>query len=135
MGGPRPNPNKPYSRYRDAGPPQRRRRGLVVLPAECELPAPPLPTGRKWLAAEKRLWEELWSSPQATQWDDSFAASVASYVVHTVAVFRGKAAAWQATEARHLGDRLGLTPQGLAALGWALAEPHTAELIPLPGVS
>ena len=45
----------------------------------------------------------------------------------------GTASAWQATEARHLGDRLGLTPQGLAALGWALAEPDPSPLSVLPG--
>lgn len=79
------------------------------------------------------MWRELWGSPQATQWDDSYAAAVAQYVVHTVAVLAGSAAAWQATEARHLGDRLGLTPQGLAALGWALPEPQSASVTLLPG--
>ncbi len=47
---------------------------------------------------------------------------MAQFVVHSVAVIGGQASAWQAQEARHLGDRLGLTPQGLAALGWRLQE-------------
>jgi hypothetical protein len=45
------------------------------------------------------------------------------YVVHCSAVLAGTAAAWQATEARHLADRLGLTPTGLASCGWRLPEP------------
>ena len=126
MPGPRPNPAKPHSRHR-------RRGQLLVLPAECTLPPPKLPQGRRWSAAERRLWAELWGSPQASQWDDSYGAAVAQYVVHAAAVLAGSASAWQATEARHLGDRLGLTPSGLAALGWALAEPNPSPLSVLPG--
>jgi hypothetical protein len=131
MPGPRPNPAKPYSRYR-AGV-QGGRKGLRVLPSECTLPPPKLPAGRKWAAHERALWRELWSSPQATQWDDSYGPAVAQYVVHTAAVLGGSASAWQASEARHLGDRLGLTPQGLAGLGWALSEAEPAPLSVLPG--
>jgi hypothetical protein len=130
MPGPRPNPSKPYSRYRDKA---HRSRSVVVLPAECTLPAPGLPTGRRWSAPERRLWKELWGSPQASQWDDSYGPAVAQYVIHSVAVLAGSASAWQATEARHLGDRLGLTPTGLAALGWALADPDGGSLSVLPG--
>jgi hypothetical protein len=36
------------------------------------------------------------------------------------AILAGTAPGWQATEARQLGDRLGLTPQGLRALGWVI---------------
>ena len=36
------------------------------------------------------------------------------------AVLAGTAAGWQAAEARQLGDRLGLTPEGLRALGWII---------------
>lgn len=126
MPGPRPNPSKPGSRYKAS-------RAAVVLPAEgCDLPAPKLPTGRRWSAPERALWKELWSSPQATQWDDSAAVVVASYVVFTGAVMAGTAAAWQAQEARHLADRLGLTPSGLASLGWRIAERgEIADVVPL----
>jgi hypothetical protein len=111
-----PNPYLPHSRHR-------RTRELVTLPSECSLPAPKLPAGRKWSAPERALWSELWSSPQASQWDDSYAPAVAQYVVHSCAVLGGQASAWMAQECRHLGDRLGLTPQGLTALGWRLSEP------------
>nr|WP_202865975.1 hypothetical protein [Kribbella turkmenica] len=104
-----------------------------MLPAEgCDLPAPKLPPGRRWAQAERRLWKELWASPQAVQWDDSAASVVASYIVLTLAVLGGTAAAWQAAEARHLADRLGLTPTGMASLGWRIAERgEVADVVPL----
>lgn len=95
----------------------------MTLPTECDLPAPPLPAGPKWTPNQRKIWRELWSSPQASQWDDSCAAAVAMYMCHTLAVLEGTATAWQAQEARHLADRLGLTPQGMLALGWRLPEP------------
>lgn len=110
---------------------------MVVLPAEgCPLPPPPMPKGRRWTAAQRELWAELWKSPQATMWDDSFAVAVAMYVAHVSAVLAGKAAAWQAQEARHLADRLGLTPAGMAACGWRLPEPGEtpAPVVPLRSV-
>lgn len=131
MPGPMSNPTKPHSRHRERG-------QVLVLPSEgCDLPPPALPAGRKWTAAHTTLWRSLWASPQAVMWDDSFASAVAMYVAHTVAVVSGKASAWQAQEARHLGDRLGLTPQGMHALGWRLAEPgeQTAgDVVPLRSV-
>ena len=121
-----PNPHLPPSRHRT-------RSGRLTLPTECTLPAPKLPKGRRWTAPERALWRELWSSPQATQWDDSYVPAVAQYVVHSVAVLGGQASAWMAQECRHLGDRLGLTPQGLAALGWQLEDAHAtpAPAVPL----
>jgi hypothetical protein len=65
-------------------------------------------------------------------WDDSFAPVVAMYVVHTCAVLSGSASAWMAAEARHLADRLGLTPTGLNSCGWRLPEPgEEATVTPL----
>jgi len=93
--------------------------GFIELPAGgCDLPVPRLPAGRAWSAEERKLWRNLWRSPQATQWDDSYIAAVAAYVVHASAIYDGTAKAWSAQEFRHLGDKLGLTPQGMANLGW-----------------
>lgn len=136
MSGPLPNPAKGRSRYtasrgsEQAG----RARRVIVLPAVCEDPVPDMPPGREWTAAERDMWETLWTGPQANEWDDSFTMAVAMYVSHTFAVLSAKATAWHAQEARHLGDRLGLTPQGMAALGWQLAESApTAPVVPLRG--
>ncbi|GAA4554349.1 hypothetical protein GCM10023175_52010 [Pseudonocardia xishanensis] len=94
-----------------------------MLPAEgCDLPVPDLPAGREWTEDERELWAELWSSPQATQWDDSFRLAVAAYISHSSAMLSGEASAWHAQEFRHLGDKLGLTPAGLTALGWRIED-------------
>lgn len=131
MPGPLRNPSKPYSKHRSGG------RSAVVLPAAgCDLPPPRMPAGRRWKAGERALWRELWSSPQAVQWDDSAGTVVAAYIAHMTAVLGGSAAAWQAQESRHLADRLGLTPAGMTSLGWRIAEPgETADVVPLRGVS
>jgi hypothetical protein len=46
--------------------------GWVDLPAGGRPgPAPKLPTHMTWSAHTKRAWDEMWASPQATQWDQS----------------------------------------------------------------
>lgn len=110
---------------------------MLVLPAEgCDLPAPRMPRGRRWTSAQRALWAELWASPQAVMWDDSFTSTVAMYVAHVSAVVVGEASAWQAQEARHLSDRLGLSPAGLIACGWRLPDPGEtpAPVVPLRAV-
>lgn len=118
MPGPQADPARPYSRHR----PKSSSQGLVVLPNQCEFPVPPLPGGRAWSDDEKSLWESLWRGPQANEWDDSFIPSVAAYVCHFTAVLSGDASAWAAQEMRHLGEQLGLTPRGMRALGWTIAQ-------------
>lgn len=43
-------------------------------------------------------------------------------MVYGTAIMRDGTAAWQAQEFRHLGDKLGLTPPGMATLGWVLTD-------------
>ncbi|WP_216699434.1 hypothetical protein [Actinotalea ferrariae] len=118
MPGPMSNPGKPNSRrHRSPG----ARSGLIELPAEgCSLPVPKMPKTRDWSAEERALWRNLWKSPQANEWDDSYIPAVAAYICHAVAVYDGSASAWQAQEMRHLGGQLGLTPAGMLALGWVV---------------
>ncbi|MFF4792310.1 hypothetical protein ACFY2M_21620 [Streptomyces sp. NPDC001276] len=136
MPGPMPNPAKDRSRYTASRASERAGgiRRLVVLPPVCTDPVPDLPPGRDWSDAERQTWEELWTGPQANEWDDSFIPVVAMFVCHCSNILGGQASAWMAQEARHLSDRLGLTPQGMAALGWQLA-PSTAAapVVPLRG--
>lgn len=99
------------------------RQALVELPAEgCELPAPDMPAGRAWTQNQRARWVELWSSPQATQWDETARGTVASLVIYESAIMAGKASAWQAQEARYAAEALGLTPRALASLGWRIRE-------------
>jgi hypothetical protein len=127
--GPMPDPTKPYSRYRQRSGVGRK---VIVLPDQCDLPAPDLPAGREWSEDECARWAELWSSPQASMWDDSYVSAVAMYVSHVSAVLTGQASAWQAQEARHLAEQLGLTPRGMLALGWVLADPPQDNPPPAP---
>lgn len=120
MPGPASNPMKTNSRRcRTANV-----RGTIVeLPPEgCDLPVPKMPAGRDWSKEERALWRNLWKSPQAVMWDDSFVPAVASYVIHTTAIYAGTAAAWTAQEHRHIGAQLGLTPQGMLSLGWVVRD-------------
>ncbi|MFJ6846414.1 hypothetical protein ACIQRE_27545 [Streptomyces griseoluteus] len=135
MPGPMPNPSKDRSRYTASRASERaaKTRRVIVLPLVCTDPVPDLPPGRDWSPAEREMWDLLWEGPQANEWDDSFVMAVAMYVAHTSAVLSSRATAWHAQEARHLGDRLGLTPQGMAALGWQLAPAEAAPVVPLRG--
>lgn len=122
MAAPR-NVTKPHSRAHrrplSSGP----RQALIELPgAGCELPVPEPPAGREWSEAELDRWEELWSSPQATQWDDTARGTVAVLVTYEAAIFSGQASAWQAQEARYAAEALGLTPKALVALGWRIVD-------------
>ena len=86
------------------------------------MPVPALPAGREWSQAEQDRWTELWESPQATQWDDSVAGTVAAVVIYETAMLAGTAAAWQAQELRYATEALGLTPRSMAHLGWRIAD-------------
>ena len=117
------NVAKPNSRAHRRPVNQSARAALVSLPSTgCTLPVPDLPKGREWTTNERNRWEELWSSPQATMWDDSVTGTVAVLVVYESAIYSGAASAWQAQEARYAGEALGLTPKAMAALGWGIVD-------------
>lgn len=118
------DPSKPYSRaHRGLG-----GRVQIVLPAGgCEDPVPDMPVGREWTDAERNRWAELWSSPQATQWDETAGGTVAVLIVYEAAILAGTAAAWQAQEARHASEALGLTPAAMAKLGWTIPDTAARE--------
>lgn len=65
--------------------------------------------------AELALWNELWSTPQAIIWEESFAhREVAQYVRWKIRGEQGDLKA--SVEARQLSDRLGLNPLALMRL-------------------
>lgn len=65
--------------------------------------------------AEVALWEELWSTPQAIIWEESYAhREVAQYVRWKIRGEQGDLRA--SAEARQLSDRLGLNPLALMRL-------------------
>ncbi|MCX4825118.1 hypothetical protein OG883_35710 [Streptomyces sp. NBC_01142] len=110
--------------------------GPIVLPlAGCDLPVPDMPSGRPWTEAERTMWADLWGSPQATQWNDSYVPIVALYVRVVCDSLTGRVTAGLAQEARHLADHLGLSPAGLKTLGWVIesVDTTTGVLHALPG--
>lgn len=118
------NAFKPNSRaHRRPGSSSSSKTSIVDLPASgCTLPVPDLPPGREWTDHEKDRWNDLWTSPQATQWDDTAAGTVAVLVVYESAILTGTASAWMAQEARYASDALGLTPKAMASLGWRIVD-------------
>lgn len=109
--------------------PQRgsRGRGVLVLPAEGRKGlAPDWPLQPKPEYAEWKLWQELWATPQAVEWERlAWTRVVARYVRCCLAAeaLDDKAMA----EARQLEDRLGLTPKAMRLLLWTVATDEVAE--------
>ena len=115
-------------------PDQRRRRNvpkLTQLPADGRKGRTP-----KWPFAtaddhERKLWAELWRTPQAVMWERTNAhREVAAYVRWSLAAEAGDLRA--APEARQLSDRLGLTPLALRRLEWEIVEATEAKQSTVP---
>lgn len=70
---------------------------------------------------ERRLWTDVWKTPQATQWEKlGWTREVAQYVRHKV---KGEGGSLDdAKEARQLSDRLGLSPLALLRLRWEIVD-------------
>lgn len=108
--------------------PQRRnaRVGPRQLPAEGRkgrAPAWPLDEAHD---AEKKVWNQLWRTPQAVAWErQGWTRTVARYArVLTAAEALDKDAM---AEARQLEDRLGLTPKAMKLMLWEIVEDETAD--------
>lgn len=75
---------------------------------------------------ESALWVELWSTPQAAQWEAlGWFRDVAQYVRHKV---KGELGSLDdAKEARQWSDRLGLNPLAMLRLRWETERVEEAE--------
>lgn len=68
---------------------------------------------------EKRVWRELWRTPQSVAWERlGWTRDVAQYVRWKVLAELGDLDA--AKEARQLSDRIGLTPLAMLRLRWEI---------------
>jgi hypothetical protein len=75
---------------------------------------------------EDTLWAELWTTPQACEWERlRWHRDVAQYVRHKVMAELGDLDG--AREARQWSDRLGLNPLALLRLRWKVAADEVAE--------
>ena len=104
-----------------------RGRGVLVLPAEGrkgDTPDWPLPGAAE--PAERKLWRDLWRTPQAVEWErQGWTRVVARYVRCALAAEHMERDAM--AEARQLEDRLGLTPKAMRLLLWTIATDEVAE--------
>lgn len=91
-----------------------------------ELPAagrqgdpPPLPTPLlgKWSADALALWEWAWSTPQATQWDQS-----GKTLWRWVQLADTPPSPQTSAEMRQLEDRHGLNPKAMLQLRWRVVD-------------
>lgn len=130
-----------YLPMRNSGPPpkppeQRRRRNatvpMVQLPAggrQGDPPPFPLPkvSSKELAALELEIWAELWQTPQAVAWErHRWTRDVAQYARLKAAGELGSMKA--VSEARQMGDRLGLNPHALLRLRWEIAPDELDEV-------
>ncbi|WP_416902745.1 hypothetical protein [Micromonospora echinospora] len=74
---------------------------------------------------EASLWKDLWTLPQAVQWERlGWTRDVAQYVRHKVMAELGDLDA--AREARQWSDRLGLSPMAMLRLRWEVVANEVA---------
>ena len=80
---------------------------------------------------EAKLWRELWATPQAVEWERlRWHRDVALYVRHQVLAELGDLDS--AKEARQRSDRLGLTPQAMLRLRWAVEDGPASAIAAAP---
>lgn len=108
--------------------PRRRneRVGPMSLPAAGRRGRTPAwPLDGKAAPAERKLWMQLWRTPQAVAWEGlGWTRVVARYV--RVALAAEDLNRDAMAEARQLEDRLGLTPKAMRLLLWTI-EPEEEE--------
>jgi len=81
-----------------------------------------------WGAREVELWQRLWATPQAVQWEAlGQDLEVALYVRRLVEVEQPGARANLATLVRQMADALGLTIPGLKTNRWKIAADQVAS--------
>lgn len=114
MPGPSPNPN---ARRQNAP-----TIAWVTLPAQHDLKAPKLPTWRKWDAATKRWWSDLWAKPQAVMWErDGSTLTTLACLYDDLITGRAEVSRVSA-EMRQHEDRHGLSPRAMIQLRWRYAQ-------------
>lgn len=81
---------------------------------------------RRMNAQEKKLWADLWKTPQSAMWEKlAWNREVAQYVRFQIRAEGGDLDA--AKEARQWSDRLGLNPLAMLRLRWELERTEDAE--------
>ena len=110
---------------------RRQTAGFRQLPYEGRPGAPPdWPLGSQFVD-EGVVWEQVWATPQAAEWERlGWVRTVARYVRILVEAELPGASPALRIEARQLEDRLGLSPKAMMALRWETDEPVEEEVEP-----
>ena len=103
------------------------RSGPLKLPAEGRAgEPPPWPLDDRLTASQRKLWKQLWSTPQSVAWERlGWTRTVARYCLVLPEAEKLDVAAL--AEARHLEDRLGLTPKAMRMLLWEVVSDEVAQ--------
>jgi hypothetical protein len=81
---------------------------------------------RQQSTTERKMWAELWKTPQAAMWEKfGWSREVALYVRFQLQAEGGNLDS--AKEARQRSDRLGLNPKAMASLKWEFERAEEAE--------
>ena len=93
------------------------------LPASGRVGDPPaLPSWRDWTDGTRAWWANLWTKPQATQWDQDGSTLWTLAVLHDDLVLRHRSASSLAAEMRQHEDRHGLSPKAMLQLRWMVSD-------------
>lgn len=105
---------------------------MVTLPLEGRKGPPPAwPLQDKQTTAQRKLWQQLWATPQAVAWERlGWTRTVARYCLVLLAA--EELAKDAMSEARQLEDRLGLTPKAMRLLLWEISSDELADRRPEP---
>jgi hypothetical protein len=119
-------PPKDQALRRRKNPPQ----GFELLPFEGRQgPAPEWPFPGDPSDFERRLWDKLWTLPQAVKWERARQEEIVALYVQT---FTAAALAGDdpklIAESRQLDGNLGISQKAMHALKWAIDEPEEAEI-------
>lgn len=117
---------KPESQVRRPG--RTLAKGTTILPANGRAGDPPAWPLARQNKREAQLWARIWTTPQATQWEQlGWHDSVARYVRLLALIERPKYPAIALIEVRQMEDRLGLSPLAMLRLRWAVQAEEAAE--------
>ena len=94
---------------------------FVSIPAAGnQQPAPAWPLDNEPARAELDMWQQLWTTPQATMWASMHIEHVIARYVMVTCLAEETQQAGLLTEVRQMEDRLGLTPLSLQKLQWKI---------------
>lgn len=93
------------------------------LPAEGRSgPAPKLPSWRQWDTRTKKWWANLWTKPQATQWEQDGSTLFPLACVMDDLITSRIDSVRATPEIRQMEDRHGLNPKAMLQLRWKVQD-------------